>query len=190
MVIATNNEGKIKEIKEIFKDYELFSLKDKGLDIDVIEDQDTFLGNATKKAKEVYAIVKEPVIADDSGLCINALNDFPGVLTHRFLGEDATEVERNNYLIEKLEEYQDRSAKFICYLVYYDGKNTIVGEGILNGFIARERRGTNNFGFDEIFELSNGKTLAELSLEEKNKISARSLAIKDLREKLKNLDCV
>ena len=115
MVIATNNEGKIKEIKEIFKDYELFSLKDKGLDIDVVEDQDTFLGNATKKAKEVYAIVKEPVIADDSGLCINALNGFPGVLTHRFLGEDATEVDRNNYLIEKLEEYQDRSAKFICY---------------------------------------------------------------------------
>ena len=184
MIVATNNKGKLKEIREILTEYEIYSLNDKNINIDVEEDQDTFLGNAKKKAQEIYNITHEATIADDSGLCINALDGFPGVLTHRFLGEDATDEMRNIYLIEKTNEQSDRSAKVMCYIVYYDGKRTVVGEGILNGFISKARRGTNGFGFDEIFELENGKTLAELTSSEKNEISARALALKDLKRKL------
>ena len=184
MILASNNKDKIEEIKKIFQGHDVYSLKDKNIDIDVVEDENTFKGNATKKAKEIYVISGEEVIADDSGLCINCLNGFPGVLTHRFLGDDATDRMRNEYLINEVNKYEDRNAQFICNIVYYDGERTIVGEGILNGFIAKECRGNNGFGFDEIFELSNGLTLAELSAEEKNSISARSKALKDLKKKL------
>ena len=187
MIFASNNKGKLKEVKSILNEYEIYSLKDKSINIDVVEDQDTFLGNALKKAKEIYELTKEITIADDSGLCINALDDFPGVMTHRFLGDDATDIDRNEYLINKLNAYDDRSAKVVCNIVYYDGINTIVGEGILNGFISTSRRGTNGFGFDDIFELPNGKTLAELEPEEKNIVSARYLALKDLKRKIKKI---
>ena len=186
MVLATNNPGKLKEIKEILKDYELYSLKEKGLAIDVLEDADTFYGNALKKAQTIYNLVKEPVIADDSGLCITALDDFPGVLTHRFLGEDATNDDRNFALIKMLSvPTLNREAKVVCDLVYYDGNNTLVGEGTLKGKIASFPRGENGFGFDAIFELENGKTLAELTSEEKNALSARYLACVDLLQQLK-----
>lgn len=184
MIAATNNEGKLREIREILNGYQIDSLKDKNILIDVVEDQNTFLENAKKKAQEIYNIAHEEVIADDSGLCINALDGFPGVLTHRFLGEEATDEMRNNYLIEKTNKCTDRSAKVVCYIVYYNGKETIIGEGFLNGFISKNRRGLNGFGFDEIFELQNGKTLAELTPDEKNEVSARALALKDLKRKL------
>lgn len=187
MIAATNNLGKLKEIREILEEYKIYSLREMGIDVDVEEDGKTFLENAKKKAIEIYKIAQsnEGVIADDSGLCIKVLNGFPGVETHRFLGEDATDKMRNEYLINQVNKYNDRSAQFICNLVYYDGTNITVGEGILEGFISRECRGENGFGFDEIFELPNGLTLAELSSEEKNSISARSLALKDLKRKLK-----
>ena len=187
MIFATNNKGKLSEIKEILKEFEIYSLNEKNIDIDVIEDEDTFYGNALKKAKEIYNIAKEPVIADDSGLCITDLNDFPGVLTHRFLGESATDEERNYELIRRVNDAQDRSAKVVCNLVYYDGINILVGEGILHGKITTEPRGENGFGFDPIFELENGKTLAEISSEEKNKLSARCLAASDLVKKIKRI---
>lgn len=187
MVVATNNEGKLKEIKNILNDYELYSLKDKNIDIEVNEDQDTFYGNAFKKAKEIYEIVHEPVISDDSGLCIDVLDNWPGVLTHRFLGENSTKDERNDYILDKMKEYSNRNAKVVCSIVYYDGEHTICGEGILNGTISLEKRGENGFGFDEIFELVDGRTLGELSLEEKNKISARYLALVDLKKKIEQI---
>ena len=186
MILASNNKGKIEEVKKIFQGYDVYSLKDKNIDIDVVEDENTFEGNATKKAKEIYAISREETIADDSGLCINCLDGFPGVLTHRFLGDDATDRMRNEYLINEVNKHEDRSAQFICDIVYYDGVKTVVGEGIINGSIAKECRGNNGFGFDEIFELPNGLTLAELSTEEKNNISARAKALKVLKKKLKN----
>ena len=185
MILASNNKGKLEEIRKILNEYQIYSLKDKNIDIDVEEDQDTFIGNATKKAKEIYEIAHEEVIADDSGLCINALDGFPGVMTHRFLGDDASDEERNNYLINEVNKYEDRSAQVVCNLVYFDGNETIIGEGILNGYIAKEQRGTNGFGFDSIFELPNGKTLAELTPDEKNEVSARALAASDLKSKLK-----
>lgn len=184
MIVATNNVGKLREIKNILGEYEIFSLKEKGIDVDVIEDQNSFYGNALKKAKEIYEIAGEAVVADDSGLCIDCFEDWPGVMTHRFLGDEATDVDRNNAILERMIDCKDRSAKVVCNLVYYDGERTLVGEGIIKGKIAEARRGSNGFGFDEIFELENGKTLAELTSEEKNQVSARFLAVSDLREKL------
>ena len=185
MIVATNNEGKLKEIKSILEDFDLYSLREKNIDIDVDEDQDTFLGNAKKKAKTIYELSREDVIADDSGLCIKCLNDFPGVMTHRFLGDSASDRDRNKYLINKVNEYCDRTACVICNIVYYNGNSYVVGEGVIEGKIATECRGDNGFGFDEIFELPNGLTLAQLPPFEKNKISARALALNDLKIKLK-----
>ena len=184
MIVATNNQGKLREIKEIFNDIELKTLKEAGIDVEVEEDQDTFYGNALKKAKEIYNLSNEETISDDSGICIDELNDWPGVLTHRFLGEDKTDRERNLAIIEKCKNLENRSAKVVCNIVYYNNGEVVKGEGIIKGKITLNHRGDNGFGFDEIFELENGKTLAELSPNEKNKVSARYLALIDLKGKL------
>ena len=184
VVIATNNPGKIKEIKEILKDYEILTLKDMNCEIEVEEDQDTFEGNAMKKAKEIAEVLKMPVIADDSGLCIDILKGWPGVHTARFLGENATQEQRNNAILEKMKKEQKRTARVICCMAYYEDGNFILGKGEVEGKIATKKRGKNGFGFDEIFELPNGKTFAELTLDEKNQISHRKLALQDLKENL------
>ena len=184
IVVASNNQGKIKEIKEILSEYEILSLKDVKCEIEVEEDGNTFEENARKKAKEVYEKVKIPCISDDSGLCINDLAGWPGVYTARIAGENATNEERNNLILDKMKTIKNREAQVKCCLVFYDGENYIIGNGILKGKISLTRKGNNGFGFDEIFELETGKTLAELSSEEKNKISARKLAIEDLKKKL------
>lgn len=184
MIFATNNKGKLKEIREILREYQIKSLEEASIDVDVVEDQDTFYGNALKKAKEIYNLTHEPVIADDSGLCIEAFDGWPGVMTHRFMGDIATDDDRNNAILEKMNGLENRHASVVCNLVYYDGIVELVGKGVLVGSIALKRRGTNGFGFDDIFELGNGKTLAELSSEEKNEVSARRLATEDLKQKL------
>ena len=184
VVIATNNPGKIKEIKEILKDYEILTLKDMNSEIEVEEDRDTFEGNAMKKAKEIANVLKMPVIADDSGLCIDILKGWPGVHTARFLGENATQEQRNNTILEKMKKEQKRTARVICCMAYYEDGNFILGKGEVEGKIATKKRGKNGFGFDEIFELPNGKTFAELTLDEKNQISHRKLALQDLKENL------
>lgn len=187
IVIATNNPGKLKEVREILKDYEILSLKDLGCDIEVDEDQDTFEGNSLKKAKEISKLLKIPCIADDSGLCIEELNGFPGVLTARFLGENASQEERNDYLINKLEGKENRKATVVTVMTYV-GENgeEIVERGEVNGNIAEEKRGSNGFGFDEIFKLESGKTLAELTSEEKNEISSRKIALEKLKQRLQS----
>lgn len=188
MILASNNKGKLREIKEILGDVELKTLRDVNIDIEVEEDQDTFYGNALKKAKEIYELTNEATISDDSGLCINELNDWPGVLTHRFLGEGKTDRERNLAIIEKVQSLpkDKRIAKVVCNIVYYNDGEIIVGEGIIKGYISDSPRGENGFGFDEIFVLANGKTLAELTPEEKNNVSARALALQDLKQKLES----
>ena len=188
MIFATNNEGKLRELKEIFGDKNIISLKEIGVNIDVVEDQNSFYGNARKKAIEVFNLVKIPVIADDSGLCINALNGFPGVMTHRFLGANKTDKEINDALIKMCSNLKDRSAKVVCCLVYYDGVNEVVETGEINGNITLEARGINGFGFDPIFELDDGRTLAELDSDTKNICSARYLAAKKLKKSLNKLD--
>ena len=183
MVFASNNKGKLKEIREILGD-DIKSLNDISLDIDVVEDADNFYGNASKKAKEIYEACGEAVIADDSGLCIDALDGFPGVMTARFLGENSTKEERNNYLLDKMKNIDDRTCHVICTLVYYDGEKEVRADGDLVGKISFERRGDNGFGFDEIVELEDGRTLAELTSEEKNTKSARYLAAVKLKSML------
>ncbi len=188
IVVATNNEGKLKEIKDILKDYELLTLKDINCEIEVDEDQETFEGNAKKKAKETAKLTNMPCIADDSGLCINAFNGWPGVYTDRFLGEDATPSQRNKTILEKMKNLKgkERNAKVVSVVVYYENGEFIVAKGEIEGKIAKEPKGDHGFGFDPIFELENGKTYAELSREEKNSISHRKRALENLRKQLTN----
>lgn len=186
IVIASNNKGKIKEIREILSNYEILSLNDLNCDVEVEENKDTFEENSLKKAREISKILNMPCIADDSGLCIEELNGFPGVKTARFLGDDSTQEDRNNYLIEKLKGKENRKATVVTVMSYVDIQKNIeiAVRGELNGYIANEKRGSNGFGFDEIFEIKNGKTLAQLNNEEKNKISSRKIALEKLKERL------
>ena len=186
ILIASNNESKIQEIREILQNYELLSLKDINRKIKVEEDQETFEGNAKKKAEETAKITNMPCIADDSGLCIEAFDGWPGVHTARFLGETATQEEKNKAILEKMKNLRDeeRNAKFVCTIVYYENGKFLIGKGELNGKIAKEPRGKNGFGYDPIFELECGKTYAD---KEKNEISHRKKALQNLQKQLTNI---
>lgn len=186
LVVASNNHGKINEFKQIFSEKEILSLKDMNCNKIVTEDKKTFEENVKKKAKEYGDYLGLPCISDDSGLEIQALDNWPGIKTARFLGRDATDRQKNIYILDKMKPFsgEDRKARFVCYLAYYYENKYIIAKGEILGRISKKPRGNNGFGFDEIFELSNGKTLAEISLEEKNKISARKLAILDLKKKM------
>lgn len=188
IVVATNNPGKLKEIKDIIKKYELVSLKDIDCEIEVEEDQETFEGNSKKKAKEIAEITNMPCIADDTGLCIEALNGWPGVHTARFLGKTATPEQRNEAILEKMRglKGEERKAKVVSVMTYCEKGQFIVAKGEIEGKIAEEARGKSGYGFDSIFELENGRTYAELSEEEKNKISHRKRALENLEKQLTN----
>ncbi len=187
IVVATRNAGKLQEIKNILKDYELLSLEDINCDIEVEEDQETFEGNAKKKAQEISEAINMPCIADDTGLCIEKFDGWPGVHTHRFLGENATYQQKNQAVLERMKDLQgeDRNAKFVCVVAFYEDGKCITAKGEVKGKIAREPRGNNGFGFDPIFELENGKTYSELTSEEKNKMSHRGKALENLVKILK-----
>lgn len=188
IVIATNNQEKLKEIEQILNEYELLTLKDVNCKIEVEEDQDTFEENSLKKAKEVSEFIEMPCIADDSGLCIDILNGWPGVYTARFLGENATPEQRNKAILEKMKDLkgEERKARVECVVTYYEKGKVMIGRGEIEGKIAKSPRGENGFGFDPIFELENGKTYAELTKEEKNKISHRKRALENLKKQLTN----
>lgn len=190
IIVATNNLGKIKEIKEILKDVTLLTMKEVGIMIEIEENELTFEKNALKKAKEIARLTQKTCIADDSGLMVDELDGFPGVKTKRFLEEEATDEERNNYLLEKLKGLpkQRRKAKVVTCIALANEQEEIVLKGEVQGWIATEKRGDNGFGFDEIVELENGKTLAELLPEEKNEISSRRLALEKLRLYLEQRD--
>lgn len=188
LIIATNNEGKLKEIKEILKGIELKTLKEAGINIEIEEDCETFEGNAIKKARTIAEITGKACLADDSGLCIKMLGGWPGVKTARFLGKDASQVERNNNILEKMENEENREAKVVtCISLSLPDGRDILARGELLGNISKIRRGENGFGFDEIFEIENGKTLAELSNIEKNDLSSRKIALKEISNKIKEL---
>lgn len=181
MIFASNNEGKIKEIKNIFKDYEILSLNDVNINIDIIEDGNSYYENALKKAKTVFELTKIPTIADDSGLEILGLNRWPNINTHRIHKND---LERNKIFIEKTKNLSDKKIESVCTLVYVDEKRIIQTTGTLKGMITDKIYDGNGFGFDKVFKLENGKIVSELSEDEKNLISARSIAAKKLLEKI------
>ena len=185
IVFASNNKGKIREVQEILTDYKILSLEEMGIDIDVEEDKDTFEGNAIKKAVEISKYLNgKMVIADDSGIEIEYLDGFPGVFTKRW--NPGTDRDRNLSIIKKLDGIgkQDRKITMVTAIALAQSEKVITTKGIVDGYVVEEPRGENGFGFDEIFEIGNGKTLAELSAEEKNKISARKRALEALKEKL------
>ena len=186
IIMASGNKGKIKEAQEILKDYEIIPINEIGIYIDVEEDQNTFEGNAIKKAETIAKkLERKMCLADDSGIQIEYLNGFPGVFTKRW--HKGTDRERNEALIEKLNgvPHEKRKIKFVTAMALSDGEKTIIAVGEIQGYVAEAPRGKNGFGFDEIFELEEGRTLAELSPEEKNKISARRKALELLINKLK-----
>lgn len=188
ILIATKNKNKLKEIKQILKNYEIISLEDIKYNIDIQENGNTFEENSLKKAKEISNFTGYPCIADDSGLCIDIFDDWPGVFTSRFLGKNSTDIERNEYILNKMKNKtkEQRNAQFVCVITYYYRGESITEKGVLKGKISQMPIGNNGFGFDEIFELEQGKTLAQLSDEEKNKLSARKIALEKLRLKLED----
>ena len=188
IIFATQNKGKAKEVKAIFAKtkYEIISLYDIGNKIDVEETGSTFQENAFLKAKTIYNIYREPVIADDSGLAVEQIEGRPGIYSARYAGEKCTYEENNLKLIAELYNLPEpHNAKFISYAVFYDGNNEIEAVGELPGQIINELRGTNGFGYDPIF-IPEGyeQTIAEMEFEEKNKISHRAKSFSILKEKL------
>ena len=189
IVIASGNKGKIKEAQEILNEYKIVSIEEIGVNVDVEEDQKTFEGNAIKKAETIANMMGGKMcLADDSGIEIKYLDGFPGVFTKRW--HSGTDRQRNLALIEKLKGVpkENRKIVFTTAIALSDGKKTICETGKIEGYVTEEPRGENGFGFDEIFELENGKTLAEISSEEKNKISARKIALEKIRQKLEKID--
>ncbi len=188
LIIASNNAHKLREIREILGDHfgEIQSMKEAGIEHETVEDGETFLQNAVKKAREIAEISGCCALADDSGLCVDALDGAPGIFSARFAGRHGDDEANNDLLLEKLKDTEDRGAHYSCAmaLVYPDGK-TLTSEGRLYGEIGRERKGSNGFGYDPLFVLpERGCTTAELSPEEKNSISHRALALKGLVKQL------
>lgn len=188
IVIATGNKNKLKEYKELFNNLPVVvsSLTDEGIDLEVEENGTTFEENSLIKARYVAEKLNKIIIADDSGLCVHALNDFPGIYSARFMKEH-TYLERNLKINEMLLEHEDKSAHFTCAIVFVDKKNNIekVFTGQCEGTIVPPREGPNGFGYDPIFlPMDKKDTFSVLSEEEKNEISHRGIASKKLIEYL------
>ncbi|MBC5646937.1 XTP/dITP diphosphatase [Christensenella tenuis] len=191
LIIATNNQGKVREIKAILGDFydEIKSLKDAGIAVDVVEDGDSFHANARKKAVEISEMVEGDVLADDSGLCVEALDMAPGIYSARFSGEGATDEKNNAKLLSLVKEQENRRAWFVCALVLANGgKEKLYVEERAEGKIIDEPRGENGFGYDPLFYVEEyGQTFAEIPPEVKNKISHRAKALKKLQEKVQEI---
>lgn len=191
LIIATNNQGKVREIKAILGDFydEIKSLKDAGIVADVVEDGDSFHANARKKAVEISEMVEGDVLADDSGLCVEALDMAPGIYSARFSGEGATDEKNNAKLLSLVKEQKNRRAWFVCALVLANGgKEKLYVEERAEGKIIDEPRGENGFGYDPLFYVEEyGQTFAEIPPEVKNKISHRAKALKKLQEKVQEI---
>ena len=191
IIFATGNEGKMHEIRDILKDMdaEIVSMKEAGIDIDIVEDGTTFEENAIIKAKAVAACTDAVVLADDSGLEVDYLNKEPGIYSARYLGEDTPQRVKNENLIERLDGVPDeqRTARFVCAIaaVMPDGE-TLTALGTVEGRIDYEEKGQNGFGYDPIFYIPEyGCTTAELTEEQKNKISHRGKALEAMKRELK-----
>lgn len=190
LIIASNNAGKLREFGELLSPYgfDVISMREAGFDGEIVEDGDTFEENAHIKARTVFEATGEPTIADDSGLEIDFLNGAPGVYSARYAGEGATDKDRCEKVLNEMHgvEKELRDARFVCslYFIYAeDDEYSVRGE--VNGYIGYEPQGKNGFGYDPIFMVSDDESMAELSEEEKNRISHRAMAFRKLSEILK-----
>ena len=193
VIFATNNEGKIREIRAIMSDLgiEVMTMKEAGIDVEIVEDGKTFEENAFIKAQTVANVCDEIVMADDSGLEIDALNKEPGVYSARYLGENTSYHEKNHTLVRRLEnvKMEDRTARYVCAIaaVLPDGR-VLETKATKEGVIGYEERGENGFGYDPIFLLPEyGKTTAEIDAELKNQLSHRGKALRLMKEKLQEV---
>lgn len=187
LIIGTNNQGKVKEIKAILGNFydEILSLREAGIQLDVEEDGDTFEENAIKKATEAARVTGCDTLADDSGLCVDALLGAPGIYSARYAGEDVSYEENNKKLLKELEGIKDRSAKFVCAMALVQGNEVITAFGEVHGIITEKLCGSGGFGYDPLFYVPEyGKTFGELNADVKNKISHRSRALEALKDKL------
>lgn len=184
IVFATNNENKLREAREILAPLgiEVISQREAGADCEPEENGTTFAENAMIKAKAVHKLVKCPVIADDSGLCVFALDGRPGVYSARY----APKGQECAKLLDEMKDISegDRRAEFVCSIAYIDEKSSFTVGGAVPGAIGFEERGTNGFGYDPVFVVGE-KTMAEMTAEEKNGISHRGAALQALYEMLR-----
>ncbi len=185
LVIATNNKNKLKEFKEILKNLkiEIKSLDDFGPIPEAVEDGETFDDNAYKKAIHTAKVLGIPAIADDSGLVVEALDGEPGVYSARYAGNNATDEENLDKLLANIKDKKNRKAHFMCVLsIAVPSGPALTYEGRCDGLIIDEKRGDNGFGYDPVFYFEElGKTFAELTMDEKNKISHRGKALAQVK---------
>lgn len=185
IVLATKNKNKLKEISSLFRSLLDIEVILPNENIEVEETGQTFLENASLKASETAKKMNLPSLADDSGLCVNALNGRPGIYSSRYEKDDDSRIKK---LLSELKNQQDKTAYFCCAMAFSDEKGNIVfsAEGKCFGKIIEEKRGNNGFGYDPIFFIPElNKTLAEIPLDEKNKISHRSRALSQIIEFLR-----
>lgn len=192
IIFATGNGDKMREIRAILSDLgmEILSMKEAGLTTDILEDGTTFEENAEIKARAVAGLCQDIVLADDSGLEIDALGGEPGIYSARYLGEDTSYRVKNKALLDRLKGVPDdkRTARFVCAIaaVFPDGSSSVV-RGTIEGRIGYEERGSHGFGYDPIFMVPEyGCTTAELSEEQKNSISHRGKALTMMKNILKD----
>ncbi len=193
IIFATTNEDKMKEIKMILGDLDLpiLSLKDAGIKIDIVEDGKTFEENALIKAREIMKVTGEIVLADDSGLEVDYINKEPGIYSARYMGEDTPYCIKNQSIIDRLKDAKgdERSARFVCAIaaVLPDGKEYTT-RATIEGLIGYEEKGTNGFGYDPLMYVPEyGMTTGEMTPEDKNKISHRGKALREMRSKLADI---
>ncbi|MBQ3284958.1 MAG: RdgB/HAM1 family non-canonical purine NTP pyrophosphatase [Ruminococcus sp.] len=188
-IIATNNSHKVVEIERILSPLGVTAVtaKERGVDLgDVAEDGDTFAANAYIKAKHAFDLCHKPVIADDSGLCVDALGGRPGVYSARYAGADASPLVKISKLLDEMKDVPDaeRSAHFTCAVCCILDEDTVIEvEGRCDGMIARELSGDGGFGYDPVFVVD-GRSFADLTAEEKDRYSHRGSALRKLRDAL------
>ncbi len=193
LLVATNNKGKLREYVQLLGKipFELVTLAEAGITTEVQETGLTMEENAIQKASEYSKLVGLIIMTDDSGLEIDVLNGEPGVMSRRYAGENASNSERNEYLLSKLRDVplEKRTARFRCVIAIASSEGKVeTCEGICEGIIALEPKGDNGFGYDPIFHMPDlGKRMAELSLEEKNEVSHRAKAARKAKLILENL---
>ena len=191
-LIASNNSHKVDEFKRILKPLgiNVLSAKEAGVDLgEVDENGTTFAENSKIKALSAYKISSMPCIADDSGLCVDALDGAPGIFSARYGGEDITQEERNAFLLSNIREVPDdkRGAKFVCHICCVLNSDDIIDvEGYCEGSIAHNPSGTDGFGYDPVFLYKDGRCLGEISGEDKDEISHRGIALRALKNELEN----